>query len=434
MTTPPRLDGAPGHRWQPRADHSVCIWVARRDIVKKGFRPKTQRIWPPHGNPLALLDDGARLYIKSECIRLQDEMLAWANGGSAKVAFDGTVKTLARAFETDPDSDYQGTRHRTRITYSAHLKQVVKTVGERKLSEIKGRDFKRWFEKWSVDGTRIPRASYRMRMVRMIVKFGATILEDRDCIRLRAILADLEFQQGRRRESIITADQVTKLRESVRMAGHASMALGEALKFDLMVRPKDVIGEWVPVSEPGMSAVTYHGEKWLYGFDWSEVNANFILTHRISKSLRGRRAIVTEAAGKIKSYDLRLAPMVMEELALRADVDQASLTREMFPASGPMIVDERTALPYAETTYRQWWRKFATAVGIPKSVQPRDARAGGATEAEQLGVDEGMIQKGLGHAKPETTRIYTRAEDTITAKVMKIRAEKRPANGMTNKD
>ena len=120
--------------------------------------------------------------------------------------------------------------------------------------------------------------------------------------------------------------------------------------------------------------------------------------------------------------------MVMEELGLIAGVPVEMLRRDTFPASGPFIVQEATGLPYFDTTYRKKWREHATAVGVPKDVQSRDARAGGATEAEALGVRTEHIQKALGHRKVDTTLIYTRAEDAITAQVAQIRAGKHPGN------
>ena len=50
-----------------------------------------------------------------------------------------------------------------------------------------------------------------------------------------------------------------------------------------MFRQKDVIGEWVPISEPGMSAVINGNSKWLRGLDWKEIDANWICKHVTSK-------------------------------------------------------------------------------------------------------------------------------------------------------
>lgn len=423
MTRPPRLDGAPGHRWQPRADHWVLIWVARRDIAKKGYSPKTQRVWPPTNDTAAKFDDVAKLYIKSECQRLQDEMHAWDKGSHEKVPFDGTVDGLIRCYQTDKDSDYQEIRFKSRGTYGTHLRKISKTVGKRQLSQVKGRDLKRWYENWSVEGTKIPTASAMMTMLRIIIGFGASILEDPDCSRLRGILSAMKFGKGKRRKSILTMAQVNAIRAKAHEIGQPSLALAEALKFSLIGRPKDTLGEWLPISEPGISAVVRGGYKWLFGYDWREIDANFTLVHRLSKSIRGRRSVLNEDAGKILTYRLPLYPMIMEELARIAGCEVTQLRRDMFPTAGPLVVYEGTGLPYHDATYRRDWREIATAVGVPKEVQQRDARAGGGTDAKRRGAKPEDIQQAMGHSQIETTWGYLRDDDETVAEVAVLRGK-----------
>ena len=53
--------------------------------------------------------------------------------------------------------------------------------------------------------------------------------------------------------------------------GRRSLGLAQAFQFDLMLRQKDVIGEWVPMGEPGNSTVLREDKKWLRGSKWSEI-------------------------------------------------------------------------------------------------------------------------------------------------------------------
>lgn len=96
-----------------------------------------------------------------------------------------------------------------------------------------------------------------MTFVRIVMSFGAQ-LELPDCDRLHNILSKMEFENPRRRTSIITAEQAVLIRQEAHRIGHPSIALAQAIQFDLMLRQKDVIGEWIPVDEPGLSAVTCH--------------------------------------------------------------------------------------------------------------------------------------------------------------------------------
>jgi hypothetical protein len=93
----PKINGAPGLHWQPRANHWVAAWVARWDIVERGYTPKTQRLWPPSAMESPTLPDAKAVrLIQSECQRLQAQMLTWANGGAPDgvYEFDGTLGNL----------------------------------------------------------------------------------------------------------------------------------------------------------------------------------------------------------------------------------------------------------------------------------------------------------------------------------------------------
>jgi hypothetical protein len=61
---------------------------------------------------------------------------------------------------------------------------------------------------------------------------------------------------------------------------------------------KQVIGEWVPLTEPGSSDVLQGKAKWVTGIRWSDIDEHMVLS-----------------VGKDIKIDLRRAPMVMEELS-----------------------------------------------------------------------------------------------------------------------
>src|SRR6478736_3900687 len=92
-TTSMRLnDDAPGRKVRRNKDGSQrVLWVARADIVKAGYVPKTVRL---HYDP----DDPAQApLIAAACRKLQAEMLEWAAGRrDGKRRFDGTVSSLVR--------------------------------------------------------------------------------------------------------------------------------------------------------------------------------------------------------------------------------------------------------------------------------------------------------------------------------------------------
>lgn len=388
-------------------------WVAREDLVKKGYEPKTVRLHFNFDDP----DD--RKLAESRCRTLQAEMLEWAGNRGAALAFDGTVKGLITVYQHDPDSPFRKIRHKSRITYGRHMDAIERTVGARLLSALSGRDFLRWYDNWAEDehgGPRhIPRAHGRMTMLRMLISFGVA-LELPHCARLSTILAEQRFEVGRRRTVELNAAQAVAIRMEAHRQGEHSIALAQALMSDLIVRQKDAIGEYVPMGEPGLSTIFSHGEKWLFGMTWENTTPDLILTHRLSKSLRGRQAVADPRAGKVKVFDLKLYAMVMEDLQ-RIPIDQRV---------GPIVKDEKTGKPWRDAAFRIRWREIARAAGVPDNVQNRDSRAGGITEAiEATDGNVDAARQAAGHAQTSTTLIYARGEDRATAKVAIARAQKR---------
>jgi hypothetical protein len=99
-----------------------------------------------------------------------------------------------------------------------------------------------------------------------------------------------------------------------------------------------------PVVRTGIIKRNSQGEKWLGGLDWSQIDADRILH-------------LPAGAGEIE-IDLKPFPRVVEELNRLVEI----------PDSGPMIIYEKSGLPYFWDGFQHIWRKTANAAGIPKSV------------------------------------------------------------------
>jgi hypothetical protein len=252
-----------------------------------------------------------------------------------------------------------------------------------------------------------------MRMLRQLLTFGMTILEDDQCMRLSTILSKMRFKMAPPRTSFLTADMANAICELAHMKGMHSMALAQALQFVSMLRQKDIIGEWVPESEEGPSlAEIWKGQKWQRGIIWSELNDSLILSH------------VTSKRGKKIEIDLKLDPMAVRELNLHRD----RLGGE-FPKFGPIIVNEATGRPWTNHHFREIWRRLADECGIPRGVQQRDSRAGAISEASDAGADMEHIRQAATHSNRATTEKYSRNPAEKTANVSRIRVEHRNKRG-----
>lgn len=417
MDAKPKILNAPGHCLRKRRDGWAVVWQAHTKAVLRGYRPTSIRVAIVGNFPT----DEECAFISDTCNAFQNDMHTWVAGGPpATGLFDGTIAGLIAAYLSDPQSPFKKKRYATKINYEAFLRRIKEDHGNVRIANIKARDLLEWHENWLKRG--VTMAHGLITVLRIILKFGGTILDDPACRHVRhEILADMNFEMGHHRESIITAEQATAVRARLHSEGHHSMALAQAIQFDHMLRQKDVIGEFVPHAEPGLSSVTTANKKWLRGITWEEIDADLHLKH------------ITSKRGKPIDVDMKLAPMVAEELnrlypglIMQNEVTLAyTVNRALAPASGPVIVCESTGLPWDANAYRKHWRAAATACGIPKTVRNMDSRAGAISEASDAGADMEKIRHAATHSDIATTQGYSRNSAEKTADVMRLRVAHR---------
>lgn len=412
----PKIDGAPGLRWRKRSSSHVALWVARDDLVKRGYETKTVRLWEGTAPT-----ETEKLFIRSECVRLQDQMLTWGRGFVVDHrAFDGTVAGLIRCYQHDPESRYQNLRYKVRKTYDKRAELIERTVGARALLALKSDDFNRWYAQWSEAATpgglrRVDRAHAAITLVRQLMSFGV-MKEFAGAGRLSTILREMKFENGWARDQELTREHAVAICAEAHRMGRPSVALAQAIQFETGMRQKDVVGEWLPLSEPGISDVTHAGTKWLYGLDWKEITETplgLVVTHRLSKSLKGRSKVLEPRAGKTMRFQVRYCPMIAAELA-RIHVDDRA---------GPLITDELHGRPYADCVFAKRWREVARAAGVPDEVQNRDTRAGAITEGIEVSGSVEAAQQFAGHSKKETTQRYNRGAERQTGKILELRSK-----------
>lgn len=403
---PPQIADAPGISWKRNKLGWKARWRARKDLIDQGWLPRSLRLWASSKDEREPGPVSVR-YIQDKCNDMQGQMITWSRGGipAAPQKYDGTLGGLIRCYQTDVDSTYHKVRFATRRYYKALCRQLEKDHGDEIIADIKARQAKHWHEAWTERGVAI--AHSKVGMLRGLVNFGMTILEDDECARLSVILSKMKFPMAKPRTVQLTAAMADAIRAEAHRVGRHSIALAQAFQFDLMLRQKDVIGEWIPLSEPGISAVMDANNKWMRGIRWDEVSDDLILTHVTSKR---QKEIV---------HDLKLAPMVMEELARLGER----------PKSGPIVVSEYTGRPWTGNEFSRKWREIATNAGVPKNVRNMDTRAGAITEATQAGADLEAIRHAATHSDIKMTMRYARGAEEKTATVARLRAEHRNKKG-----
>jgi hypothetical protein len=411
MTTRPVIENAPGLTWQWLARSGwEARWRAQAPAIAAGFSIKSQRIWCGF-NP----NEQERALIADRCNGLQNEMLVFLRGGVPMLGNARTLFGLIQSYKSDEFSSFHKVRYETQRTYEKHLRHIAEQFGETLLTDVTARSFMAWHRTWS-DASGIATARMRIAIIRAMLTYGAQLLEDKQdaelCARLGFIVSKIKFERPAARVEHLTAEQANAIRGIALQGAYPSLALAQAIQFDCSFRQKDVVGEWVPISDKSISDVVdaAWGKKWGRGVRWEEVDAQFLLVHRTSKK------------GKVIAIPLLECPMVVEELARIAGVAPAELKRDLFPARGPIVVSEYRGLPWKAYEYRRLWRKAARTAGVPDHVLNMDSRAGAATEAQNAGVPLDERRAQLTHSSGNQTLTYSRGEQEKVVRSLKARA------------
>lgn len=267
-----------------------------------------------------------------------------------------TLKNIIALYRTDAHSPFQRLGYQARVKQDRMMERISEKHGHLQLRGVKSKTLLAWYKDWS-SGGRIAAGHSLIGRLRILFRFGFTILEDDECLRLLEILRESRFRTQGPRLVQLTSDHVKAIRAEAREHfGWYSIALAQALQFELRLSQKDVIGEWVPITERDESAVIWQGKKWVRGLCWSHIDKNLVLRH------------TTGSAGKPIEADLRTAPMIIDELG-----GEDEITRMVNEGAGPIVINEVTGMPWSTAEYRRKWRMVARKAGVPDIVKNRDS-------------------------------------------------------------
>lgn len=428
----------PGLIYRLRRRGWVLSWSPQSDLTNRGLQMRTVRLWPSESVPPQQIEPTCAEWetIAAWCQRAQAEQAQWARVGvraDPLSAFDGTIGALLKLYQRYPKSPFKRLRHDTMRVYANNLTAINTLLGKVRVLHVTFDDITTWQQIFADpgDGSKPmkARSGTLIARLRQVFIFGALILpKHAGCHDVVAIF-DL-MRQGkllkrghRSRTQYMTAAQCRLIRHKAHEMGWPSIALQQAFAFELGLRQKDVIGEWIPIGDPGTTDVHWGNRKWVVGIRWEEIDKNLILTHRLSKSIHGKDAVNDADDGKLKAWCLSDFPMIMDEL--RHVAGKERFTRADLPTSGALVICESIGRPWLTSFFRRKWRQIATAAGVPEAIQSRDSRPGAATEAKLAGAATADVQRQLGHASAATTEGYLREQIEEHRKLARLRTEKR---------
>jgi hypothetical protein len=232
-----------------------------------------------------------------------------------------------------------------------------------------------------------------MATLRVIFGYGKA-LGIPHCDRLKSILSELRFRNIAPRRQRMTYAWTLAFMAKADEIGHPEMALAQAIQFELTLRQRDVIGEWLPDG---------HSRRWANGLTWNHIAPDLILEKQTTKT------------GAHAAFDLKEYPLV------RARIEQVPSEKRI----GPVILNPSTGLPYKRRTYAERWREIARLAGIPDDVWNMDSRAGGITEGSEAGADLELLRHVATHTNTATTAIYSRQTLEKTTTVARLRVAHR---------
>jgi hypothetical protein len=394
-----------GLKWRTRSTgERRAYWVARKDMIARGYRPKTVAI---HFDPR---DPDHLVMIAARCKVLQAEMLQWAVTNQPERSFDGTLRSLVERYETDGASPYRRLKPATARSYSKVLANLVKTVGARRVDAITGADVWRWYQTLC-DQSSVGWAYYTVSVLKAVVSFGTSLghqlTTPNPCGALREQMSAAQFRQPKARRSRLTYEQVVAFRAAANARGRPSAALWLTLQYELGMRRRDVIGEWIEDREGSSDGIRCGRYLWRDGLTWSHIDQNGILRKMISKT---EHTTAREAVHRIADYP-----------DLVAELERIPTDRRV----GPLVVSETTGLPYTPEQCRRYFRLIARDAGIPDAVWNMDARAGAVTEAYESGATTEGAMAMAAHTQASTSRRYNRNTLEQTSRVAKLRVESR---------
>lgn len=277
-----------------------------------------------------------------------------------KASFDGTFSGLIAAYRTHPESAYQKLKHSVRRNYDQAINRLDKEVGSELVADWSAARVQHMHDtSWAADG-KASMGHSMLAKLRLLCSFGAVVLNSDACIRLSTVIGSMRFDPPPQRKEVLTYQHVRALRATAHTQFNwSSIALAQALKFEISkLRQIDIIGQWVPLSEPGPDDIKTDSEKWVGGLMWSDIDDNMILrwTYRAARNVEPQ----------LMETNLRRLSMVMEEINGVAP----------WKRTGPMIICEYSGKPWTNNEFRRKWRIVADAAGIPSNIQMTDGARG----------------------------------------------------------
>ncbi|MCP3393755.1 hypothetical protein NLM27_33900 [Bradyrhizobium sp. CCGB12] len=284
----------------------------------------------------------------------------FADGTKKPAAFDGTFSGLIKAYRTHEKSPYHKLKHSVRKNYDQGINRLDREIGSERVADWTASRVQYMHDNSWAAGGKASMGHSLLGKVRLLCSFGSVVLEDDACTRLSTIIGNMRFEPPPTRTEILTYDHARAIRATAHTHFNwPSIALAQALQFEIpKLRQVDVIGQWVPLDEPGPDDIKNEHEKWVGGLMWSDIDEHMILRRELPVGRKG--------GDKPFEWDLKRLSMIMEEIN----------SVPPWKRTGPMVICEYSNKPWSAAEFRRKWRIVADKAGVPSNIQMTDGARG----------------------------------------------------------
>ncbi len=337
--------------------------------------------------------DGKDMARAARCRELERDLIRWRSDQTKPKIEPHTWGWLIRRYLQDEFSPYRDVKDNTAEEYLWWMETITTAIGEVLIEQTDYERIKRWQVAMQDKGRSVAYIARWFNRLRLAANYGA-LINPALCGRPREILSGMRFTAPKPRNTAPTEAQITAIIAKADAAGDAMFSLAMSLMWWTMLRPVDVLGQYLG---KGDSA------RWADGLTWNMVSIDAAtITKTPSKT--------EEAMPEALVWDLSPVPELIARLS----------AIPMEQRIGP-VIRQGNGKPFHRRWFNTLYRRYAEAAGIPDHVQMRDTRAGAITDAKSKGATMIQMQHAANHANQATTHRYVRDKGAEVAEVIMLR-------------
>ncbi|PJE33450.1 recombinase [Pseudooceanicola marinus] len=327
----------------------------------------------------------------------------------------GSWSWLIDRYKTDKHSPFQNVKANTRESYLIYADKLDRAIGKIQIANTNYELLCNLRDGMAEKGRSTAYIKKIFTHLRIVVNYGA-LIEHNPAIKVASILAHMRIQSPPRKTTAPTREQIRAVVDYADAQGLFAFATGLLFQWVFCLRAVDVRGHWLDcnanaegiVREVERNRRTRHlpqrHERWQDGLTWD----------MFDDGLTGFRKTVSKTSRSMPEplwFDLTHAEELRSRLRILSTRGRV----------GPVIIGERTNMPYTRDGWTQAFIRCRRASGVPESVKMMDTRAGGISEAGTLGLDPMILRDAAGHQNVTTTDRYVRNREQNIAKVVQMR-------------